>query len=319
MSTLPKTREEWQGALNSLPDTAKNGGEIPAFFFAHGSPVLAWERKWGISPQMMDMWKVSGHESPHALFLQDFGRVLLQQYKPRAILVFSAHWETSGTRLVTDYGNQNPLLFDYFGFPSELYQLKFKSHGDSQVTDQIVSALKKAGYNARASPVTESRGDDGRGFEGPGLDHGVFLPFRHMFGEETDVPIVQASIDSNLSSESEWRLGEAVEALRSDGILILSGGLTIHNLRDFSSFVESSAAPPYHAWDKAVDDAIAFQSPRERKKALIDLAAHPVYRLAHPRAEHFVPLYIAAGAGENGKSKVLLALFGLKAVAFGLE
>ncbi|KZT62105.1 Extradiol aromatic ring-opening dioxygenase [Calocera cornea HHB12733] len=319
MSALPKTPEQWRPALETLPDAAHNGGKIPAFFFAHGTPSLAMTRKMGVSDSMMPFWKETGNESPLAEFLQDFGRVLVQKYKPRAILVFSAHWETSGIRLVTDYGDENPLLMDYFGFQRALYELKFKSHGDSAITARVVEAFKKAGYKARASPVTEARGDDGRGFEGPGLDHGVFVPFRHMFGEETNIPIVEASLDASLTPESEWKLGQAVDELRSDGILILAGGLTNHNLRDLSSFIESTAAPPYHVWDKAVDEAIAVEEPEQRKKALVDLASHKGYRLAHPRAEHFVPLYVAAGAGEKGKSKVLFARFGAKTVAFGLE
>lgn len=63
---------------------------------------------------------------------------------------------------------------------------------------------------------TESRGRDGRGFMGPGLDHGVFVPFKLMFGEEfTTVPIVQVSIDGSLDPEKEWQLGKVLSSLRS--------------------------------------------------------------------------------------------------------
>jgi len=66
--------------------------------------------------------------------------------------------------------------------------------------------------------VSEPRGLDGRGFEGPGLDHGVFIPFRIMFGEVfTDIPIVEVSIDSSLDPEKNWQLGKAVAELRCEG------------------------------------------------------------------------------------------------------
>jgi aromatic ring-opening dioxygenase catalytic subunit (LigB family) len=47
------------------------------------------------------------------------------------------------------------------------------------------------------------------------LDHGVFIPFRIMFGHEyLDIPIVQASIDGSLSPEKNWEIGSAVSKLR---------------------------------------------------------------------------------------------------------
>ena len=47
-------------------------------------------------------------------------------------------------RLVTDYGAENPLLYDYYNFPEALYQLKFKSRGDSELANKIVDTYKKA-------------------------------------------------------------------------------------------------------------------------------------------------------------------------------
>ena len=39
---------------------------------------------------------------------------------------------------------------------------------------------------------------------------------------------------------------------RKEGYLILSGGLTIHNLRDFSCFSEETAGPIYKTFDTAI-------------------------------------------------------------------
>lgn len=38
--------------------------------------------------------------------------------------------------------------------------------------------------------------------------------------------------------------------------------------------------------------------------------------MAHPREEHFVPIYVAAGAGEDGDVHVLSGLYGYQTVAF---
>ena len=47
--------------------------------------------------------------------------------------------------IVTDYGEENPLYFDYYGFPREFFELKFKSRGDSDLANRIVGLYNKAG------------------------------------------------------------------------------------------------------------------------------------------------------------------------------
>jgi aromatic ring-opening dioxygenase catalytic subunit (LigB family) len=91
-----------------------------------------------------------------------------------------------------------------------MYQVEFKSKGDSALSARVVEAFKKvclpafplevvinafspvlqAGLNARTSPISEARGRDGRGHKGPGFDHGVFVPFKLMWGDEfTFIPL----------------------------------------------------------------------------------------------------------------------------------
>ncbi|EPT05935.1 Extradiol ring-cleavage dioxygenase class III enzyme subunit B [Fomitopsis schrenkii] len=313
-SSLPKTQSEWRKALDALPSTPDN---IPAFFFGHGSPMLAFpeaEVRRG-DPVMEHM----GPKGPLATFLKDFGPALLKKYQPKGIVVFSAHWETAGERVVTDYGDLNPLLYDYYGFQPAMYKLKFGSRGDHALSERVVQLYKEAGQLGRTTSKLEARGEDGRGFSGPGLDHGVFVPFRLMFGEDfLDVPVVQVSIDSSLSPEKNWAVGKAVEALRREGILVLSGGLVVHNLRDFSSFSDKTAGGVVKEFDRAILDAVTAPEATGRKEAMVRLPQHPGFRAAHPRAEHFVPLYVAAGAGGEGNARVLAAIYGAPTIAFGL-
>ena len=99
-SSLPVTRPAWQDRLATLPGDPDH---IPAFFFAHGSPLLTMSNNnsadW--NPQMRAIVQHGGLESPFANFLRDLGPALLAKYQPKAILVFSAHWETEGERLGT--------------------------------------------------------------------------------------------------------------------------------------------------------------------------------------------------------------------------
>ncbi|KAJ3992297.1 Extradiol aromatic ring-opening dioxygenase [Lentinula boryana] len=314
---VPSNQAEWRAALESLPSTPQ---KIPAFFFAHGSPALAHAQ----APAKLRASEHSGFKQyrgpngPLAEFLKDFGPTLLQKYSPRAIVVFSAYWETLDERLVTDYGEENPLLMDYYGFPPDLYQLKFKSRGDKQLAEKLVTLYKEAGQLARTTSKLEPRGSDGRGFEGPGLDHGVLIPFRLMFGEEFDLPVVQVSIDSSMSPEANWKLGQVVKVLREENVLVLAGGLPIHNLQDFGSFTPDTAKPIYHSFHKAILDALQISNAQERKKALLDLPRHPGFRACNPREEHFVPLYVASGAAEDENVKILNGLYGIPTVAFGV-
>lgn len=58
-------------------------------------------------------------------------------------------------------------------------------------------------------------------------DHGVFVPFKLMFKDVSPIPIVQVSIDASLDPRKEYALGAALEELRSEGVLVISGGLTV--------------------------------------------------------------------------------------------
>jgi aromatic ring-opening dioxygenase catalytic subunit (LigB family) len=268
------------------------------------------------------MASVMGPEGDLAKFLRDFGPVLMAKYKPKGIVVFSAHWETIGVRHVTDYGDRNPLLMDYFGFEPYYYQQIFESKGNRALAERVVMLYKEAGKEAKLSSVRENRGWDGRTSpprQGPGLDHGVFVPFKLMFGDKVDdVPIVQVSIERSGDPEQNWVVGKALSKLREEGILILAGGLTVHNLHDRKQFSEKSASPNVTMLDQAITVAASKSQLDERKQSLFDLMKHDGFAQAHPSTEHFVPLYIAAGAGEEGGVQVVNAIYSAPAIAFGI-
>lgn len=52
---------------------------------------------------------------------------------------------------MTDYGDNQPLLMDYYGFPPELYELKFISRGDVKLSQRVVELYKevRSGENAQ--------------------------------------------------------------------------------------------------------------------------------------------------------------------------
>ncbi|KAH7107739.1 Extradiol aromatic ring-opening dioxygenase [Auriculariales sp. MPI-PUGE-AT-0066] len=316
-SARPTTPAEWRAALDELPASPS---KIPAFYFAHGQPLLVWPDSAGPPAFSADIQSPDG---PLVQFLQDFGPALLKKYNPKAIVVFSAHWETDNETLVSDWGDEpgaNGQYHDFYGFPPQLYDAaNFESRGNSTLSRRLVELFRQANIAARTSNKLEPRGRDGQGKVVAGLDHGCTVPFVRMFGKKfNDVPIVEVSIDASLNPEKEWALGRALDSLRSDGVLILAGGLPVHSFRESAAFSLATAAPIFKDFCAAINDAASIQDSKERQEALYNLTKHAGFRRANPREEHFVPLYVAAGAGQDGGAKVVSALYGAPTIAFGL-
>eukprot|EP00128_Syssomonas_multiformis_P008519 Colp12_sorted_trinity150504_noHs@3337 len=295
---------KWEQALKALPDPTTSG-KLPAFYLAHGSPLLVWPKSTPIGGPFKNLAKIGGPNGQHAAFLKYFGKFILKNYKPKALVVFSAHWETQGEIHVTGYEN-NHLLYDYYGFPDEMYDIKFESKGSPEIAGQVAELLKKGGMRSRVLP------------SGRGLDHGVFVPFTLMFPDPCPVPIIEVSMDS-LDPERLIRIGKALEPLRSEGVLILSGGLSIHTFEDFNAWNPDTAAEGYKDFHKTIVDSVDKNkdNTEARHKQMLALTSHPYFRRAHPREEHFVPLYVAAGAGSSGSASVVCDLFGAVTIAFG--
>ena len=51
--------------------------------------------------------------------------------RPSSIIVISAHWEEEVPTIT--YGAKPPLLYDYYGFPEESYEIKYPAPGDPQL------------------------------------------------------------------------------------------------------------------------------------------------------------------------------------------
>ena len=62
----------------------------------------------------------------HAAALRAFGD---RHPDARGVLIVSAHWQVSRPLRVTAW-DQMPLLYDFGGFPDELYRIQYPSPGD---------------------------------------------------------------------------------------------------------------------------------------------------------------------------------------------
>lgn len=204
--------------------------------------------------------------------------------RPRALLVISAHWEEAVPTVMT--GERPPLLFDYYGFPAESYQLTWPAPGAPDVAARVRDLL---GANRIASAANAERG----------FDHGTFVPFKLTY-PEADVPTLQLSLKAGLDPEEHLAIGRALAPLRDEGVFIVGSGMTFHNLR---AFRDPRAIPVSEEFDAWLRGAVTG-APQERDAHLRGWSSAPKARLVHPREEHLLPLMVIAGAAGADAGKL---------------
>lgn len=195
--------------------------------------------------------------------------------KPDNVLVVSAHWEDAPTTLGSTTGA--PLTYDFWGFPQKYYDVTYDAPAAPGLADSVTTLLP--------TPVHRD--------EGRGLDHGAYVPLKELF-PEADVPVLQMSMPT-LDPRGLFELGRALAPLRDEGTLIVGSGFTTHNLRWFDPGAGADATPPAASaeFDHWAAEAMAAQD----VDSLLDfLAKAPAAREAHPRTEHWAPLYVILGA-----------------------
>lgn len=204
--------------------------------------------------------------------------------RPTAVLVISAHWEES---LPTVQTAASPdLLYDYYGFPKEAYDITYPSKGSPELAHRV-KALLEAGGMATAEDPTR------------GYDHGHFIPMRLLF-PSADVPTIQVSLLKSLNAREHLRMGACLRPLRDEGVLIVGSGMPgFHNMAGFAlgGPGDSEGASVSAAFDDWLAAAVTSANPRDRDKHLEAWkSAAPRARAAHPREEHLLPLLVCAGA-----------------------
>ncbi len=222
--------------------------------------------------------------------------------KPEAILVISAHWEE---RVPTLQGAPRPpMLYDYYGFPPETYEIKYPAPGNPALAEQIAGMLDEAGLGARI--------DQRRGF-----DHGLFIPLNLMY-PQADIPAMQLSLMKNLSPQAHLALGKALQGLRDKPLLVIGSGFSFHNMAAYFHHTPEVIHPrndPFQNW--LMETITGELTPKERIQRLSDWESAPYARYCHPREEHLLPLHVCAGMAE-GTGEVIFddRILGARALAF---
>ena len=241
--------------------------KIPSIFVSHGSPTL-----------LID-------DVPARAFLRALPGSIS---RPDAIVAVSAH--NVARRVTVGVAPSYHQVADFGGFPEELYRVRYQPPGDPALAQGVLAALAEAGVEAEGSQHS-------------GLDHGAWIPISLMY-PQGDIPVVPVSLQSGLDPRQHLALGAALEKIRKEhNVLVLASGSITHNLREFGRF---------GLQDPPLDYVVAFADRVERwlcEGRLADLLAWhdllPDAARNHPTVEHFLPLFVALGAGGCARAATL--------------
>jgi aromatic ring-opening dioxygenase catalytic subunit (LigB family) len=248
----------------------------PSIFLPHGGgPCFFMDWAWGPA----DTWHATRR------FLEGLPASLPE--KPQALLVISGHWEEPA--FTAGAAAKPGLIFDYSGFPVHTYQLTWPAPGDPALAERVAGLLKQAGL---PSAISRDRG----------YDHGVFVPLKVAF-PLADIPVVTLSLaarpDGGFDPAAHIAAGRALAPLRDEGVLIVGSGMSFHNLR---AYFRPETGEASRAFDRWLTKAVESPAP-ERDARFADWQGAPDARFSHPREEHLVPLFVAAGAGGDMPGK----------------
>ncbi|GAB3280243.1 class III extradiol ring-cleavage dioxygenase [Actinocorallia lasiicapitis] len=202
--------------------------------------------------------------------------------RPSAVLMVSAHWEDAP--LAVGATETVPLVYDFWGFPEHYYQVRYAAPGAPELAARVRALV----------PGAQDVPDRG-------LDHGAYVPLVEMY-PDADVPVLQISLPT-LDPAGLYEIGRKLAPLRDEGVLIAGSGFFTHNLRGLNPAAGPDDAPQ---WSREFDAWGAEALARQDVDGLLDfLHKAPSGRVAHPRTEHFAPLFVTLGAadGELGTQK----------------
>lgn len=241
---------------------------IPSLFIAHGAPLLAIEK------------------NEYTQFVEKIGSTLP---KPKAIVVFSAHW-VSAEQMVSQVDDFKT-IYDFGGFPEALYQIEYPAKGSESLSKEIQDLFTKSGISYE---VDTKRG----------LDHGAWVVLRLLY-PNADIPVISMSVNPLLPPAEQYKIGKTLSELREKDVLIIASGGTVHNLRA----VKWADNGQVDDWALDFDEWLARHLKTWDTKSLFQYdKLAPTAQLAVPPYgnEHFIPLFYAMGAADNQHKATLL-------------
>lgn len=223
-----------------------------------------------------------GHGSPMNALGGPYGSVWREVGdavgKPKGVVMISAHWETRGLGVTAMERPQT--IHDFGNFGPELHAMQYPAPGSPELA-------------ARVAELTGAVQTDQWG-----LDHGTWSVLVHVW-PEADVPVVQLSLNRDLTARQHYELARALRPLRDEGYVIAGSGDFVHNLRTWK---RTGGAEPYD-WATSFNEAVKSAFVRGDHDALIDwvgLAENAQFSV--PTDEHYLPVLYVAAQQEPGET-----------------
>jgi len=231
--------------------------KMPVLFIGHGSPMNAV-----LNNSYTEAISKSTQNIP----------------KPEAILVVSAHWETNGTFITAS--NTPKQIYDFYGFPAELYNLKYNPTGAKKYAEMAAQELADSKVI-----LTEKWG----------LDHGAWSVLAHMY-PKADIPVFQMSLNRLGDEQYHYNLSKKLSKLREKGILIIGSGDIVHNLGVMDYNMNANPFKWATEFDNYICEAIVN---REHDNIISYQKLGKCAQLSVPTKEHYLPLLYIAGLQEK--------------------
>lgn len=245
--------------LEKATDGFPSTPAMPVLFLGHGSPMNAIE------------------DNPFSRGWQEVGRGLP---RPSAILCISAHWETRGT-FVT--GMDKPrTIHDFGGFPQALFDVQYPAPGSPELAASTQQAITSAHVGVDHAW---------------GLDHGAWSVIIHLF-PKADVPVVQLSLDRNLSPAQHYALAGELASLRRKGVLIIGSGNMVHNL----GVIDWHNPAGGYEWAQEASTRMKELIQHGDHSGLVDYSTQGrAFQLSVPTPEHYLPLLYTLALKEEAE------------------
>lgn len=96
--------------------------------------------------------------------LLEIGKEITTKVKPKAVVVFSAHWQAERRKIEVNTAEITDLIYDFYGFPGHYYEEKYPNVGSRVVAEKVMALMRQKGIEVEGVKR--------------GLDHGVWASFK---------------------------------------------------------------------------------------------------------------------------------------------